>query len=234
MTTLISFPHLVQRFADEYEEDNPQAVAKLNGRFKRGIQYAKEGRVQPTEDPHIFNVQASGENTYTVNTIAKSCNCPDAAKKNVCKHRIAVHYWKLAMEEMQAPKALEHDPLDNIVSKDAPNVVVLPTPFALCDQIAQAVHETRRNVFQNNTPALTYGVVSFGGDEIPVEIIGMLKSVAYVQALPSFDEHGHLSANFPFPSPFGNSVPYSTTELPTSSLRYLNVIREDNTMLYGA
>lgn len=222
MQTLISLPQIVQAMADDYATENPEALEKLNGRFTRGVQYAKEGRIQATDDPNIFHVQSSGTNHYVVNTQEKSCNCPDAAKKNVCKHRIAVHFWTRAHEEMRAaPAEAQPAPEGSIV-----------TSYTPVDEIARAVQDYRRSTFKENTEALTYGIVEFGGQQIPVEIVGLLKSVIYVSALPSL-ENGQLTARYPFPSPLGNAVPYGTAELKTSHITYANVIREDNTTLYG-
>lgn len=65
---------------------------------------AQYGHVHPTDQPGIFFVDSahSTGQQYAVDTQAKSCTCPDAAKGNICKHRIAAWIFRTAQEQLRA------------------------------------------------------------------------------------------------------------------------------------
>lgn len=50
-----------------------------------------DGAVTPIDDRFEVKSQSS-DDTYTVNILERTCNCPDAGKGYVCKHFMAVEY----------------------------------------------------------------------------------------------------------------------------------------------
>ncbi len=66
-------------------------------------------------------------------------------------------------------------------------------------------------------------ITQVDGQPIPVEIETVMAGNAFVTALPRLLEDGTLWPVFPFPDPFGMDVPWSTAELPLTSLSNISV-----------
>jgi hypothetical protein len=75
-----------------FKEHYPQLVEKLNGRIERAVAIvSRVGACRTDPRPNIWLVESqSGKGYYEVNTQEKTCTCPDSAKGNLCKHRLAI------------------------------------------------------------------------------------------------------------------------------------------------
>ena len=73
-------------------------------RLERAVEIAsKPGMIYNARcNPGEFDVRASNNGWYHVNTKAKTCTCPDSQHGHVCKHRLAV--W-LYTESIARPAA---------------------------------------------------------------------------------------------------------------------------------
>jgi hypothetical protein len=91
----------------------PQLLAQSGQqRIERGCQIAQLS-VSPGHSANVYEVKSQSMSNayYEVDIKAKTCTCPDSAKGNVCKHRIAVAIrtvagellHKLQMENLQTP-----------------------------------------------------------------------------------------------------------------------------------
>lgn len=102
----------------------PRVAAASNGRAKRAAAIVSTAQmVETTDQPHIFLVHSESNplGVYTVDTIAKTCTCPDhgtySATGAVCKHRLAVAFLiKFVQPAPQAPIQTPADPYAGIAS----------------------------------------------------------------------------------------------------------------------
>lgn len=100
----------IQVAEQETRDAHPKHVEGLNGRFDRGITYAKTGLVQATSDPDLYEVKSAGSNLcYDVSVSKKTCNCKDAEKGYICKHRVAVWHFRRAGELLDTLPWAESD-----------------------------------------------------------------------------------------------------------------------------
>ncbi len=96
----------------------------LGKRPDRALALATKGSVLPTDDPDLFRVFSSADNTriYLVNLKERTCTCPDFTNNNyVCKHRIAAYYYREASAE-QVEKFQEADHPEVVTEEDFPSL----------------------------------------------------------------------------------------------------------------
>jgi hypothetical protein len=92
---------VLDRVAEQFISSlRPDVVSSLNGRLERGLALAKQWsviRTPVTGKPRSYRVRSSdGYSFYKVDLDARTCECPDSQKGNICKHRIAAYYIEQA------------------------------------------------------------------------------------------------------------------------------------------
>ena len=126
---------------------------------------------------------------------AWTCTCPDhQGHGSVCKHILASYYTRRAFELAQ----------ERIEPQAAETATAEPCVAEPAEYITHAT------VFQGEQP-------------IRVEVLAIEGVTAHVRALPVHDHQGMLVAHFPFPSPLGGEVRYSTAEVAKSDLHEVRV-----------
>jgi len=196
-------PDLIDQIASQFVSTlSPQTIRRMNGRLERGLTMAKSGHVAVTGQDGIFKVTSSKRRcTYIVDLNQRTCNCPDYQAGNICKHRIASWYIQQAL--FQSAPDLKESP----VSEQIPELVEL-----------LLAHPCRWD--------LIYAVVSYEGQEIPVEIIETNGREAYVRALPGLVD-GEIVPVYPFRSPWeGSKVMYSSTTVSGDSLSKIKLYHQ--------
>jgi len=77
------------------------ARKSFNGRLERGLELAKAGCVEASNDPEhprCYRVRSiEGDHQYEVNLAQKKCDCPDSQQGHTCKHRVAAYYFEQVM-----------------------------------------------------------------------------------------------------------------------------------------
>lgn len=69
------------------------------GRISRGVQLARLS-VAYGEHPNLYDVESQSKQnaSYEVDTVRKTCTCPDSRAGHICKHRIAVAIKTIAVD----------------------------------------------------------------------------------------------------------------------------------------
>jgi len=194
-------PELIDKIAEEFVASlSDFARENMAGRLKRGLALAKSGHVAVTGEPGIFRVtSSSGARVYTVDLNIRTCNCPDCRKGNICKHRIASYYIQQALFQSQPPTQIVEEPATEAVTVSQP-----PVREAVVWALAHIDDQT----------------------QVPVEIIETGDDTVLVRALPQVVD-GELRPVFPFPSPFGSNVSWSSAELPRELISAIKVYRKE-------
>jgi hypothetical protein len=93
---MVAIHQPVQAVIDQLVEDHPVSCANVGYRLHRAGVLVQQGHVRQTNDDDVFIVisQTHEATSYRVNTADRTCTCPDAAKGNVCKHRIAAFIFR--------------------------------------------------------------------------------------------------------------------------------------------
>jgi len=78
---------------------HPQVIENANGRIERAIDILSNRDIAEVT-PTVFLVQAQTDESisYRVDIAEKSCTCPDSARGNICKHRVAVWLYRKIVE----------------------------------------------------------------------------------------------------------------------------------------
>lgn len=76
----------------------------MRRRLERGLLLAQGPNVVSTEDPAVFYVVGNQKPLYTVDLVARTCDCPDCSMipANYCKHRVAAYLYSEAVQRAQA------------------------------------------------------------------------------------------------------------------------------------
>jgi hypothetical protein len=225
-------PHLLDQVAMDFTESlKPEWKQRLASRLVRALDIAKSGAVSVTEDPEVFFVQGGRPQPYRVDLAAKTCECPDCQKGNICKHRIAAYYIK---------KVLFLSPIESIEEPSAEKIVCAQCGAQLpedgiclqCQELSPAAQpepDLDRVFASRPMPEGIIYADLYYSDElpvVPVEIIELDQENAHVRALPVFDEDGQLQPVFPFASPFpGSPVKWSSVVVPSGQLGNVRVYR---------
>lgn len=112
---------LVAKVAQTFTETLSDSMRqKMNGRLERGIELAKAGHVFQFTDPHqpdkkrLFKVRSANpkqlDTFYIINLEAKTCECFDFQKGNVCKHRIAAYLVEQAIQTQKDVQSKKPEP----------------------------------------------------------------------------------------------------------------------------
>lgn len=234
-------PQFIEKAADAFEARLTDAQRKqLNGRLAKARQIALAGDVHFTEEENTFKVRSSstkGNYYYQVNLAGKkTCTCPDITENHMptCKHILAAYYTQQAYEQQ------DQDWPEDAVQKDLQNMAAAydeavasgilpkperdlatvpdPEPVAVVNQAAKMV----------TYEAIIYADYTFPatGEIIPVEILNTEDGDYHIRALPKYNEEtGSFEPRFPFPSPFGTNVAYSTIRVAKTHLGNVKIYR---------
>ena len=183
-------------------------LRKFNGRLERALLLAKEGKVQVTDQPGIFNVRGTTgpQCWYEVDLNERICECPDHNAGNICKHRTAAWYIQQALFR-DAPDPGVEDEVEPVVEQ-ADSV---RGEYAPCESIIYARLQPKDSI-----------------NVILVEVLdtNSAHQQAFVQALPKFTDEGEMIPQFPFSSEFEDSlVKYSTTWVDYDNLSEVKIYR---------
>lgn len=128
----------------EFKSNYPRAAAASNGRAERAARLSEIAHlVETTDAPGIFIVRSESNplGTYTVNTLTKSCTCPDHGKFGptgaICKHRLIVAYLT-AFGRVQPTEAPAVPTLDQLIMTRyhlATQFCVLADQVVMCPEI---------------------------------------------------------------------------------------------------
>jgi len=125
---------VIDRVAEQFISSlRPEVVSSLNGRLERGLALAKQWSVIHCPEagkPRCYRVRSSdGYSFYKVDLDARSCDCPDSLKGNICKHRIAAYYIEQANKtNPQKPNPVPVSPKPASPKPISPTTPITPKP----------------------------------------------------------------------------------------------------------
>ncbi len=205
---------LFDQAAEEFAATLPDNIRwNLNGRFERGLEIAKAGKVSawpggPQPDNHRCSKVLSSNPTrppyhYKVDLDAETCECPDFYKGHYCKHLIAAH---IRYEAFRLTVTLT---LEN----KKPKETELPV---------QPPKQTETN--NNELPStkgdyIIWAVVKHNGTHLGVEVLNIEADTVSVRALPIVTEDKKLRPQFPFEGK------RCTATFPKKSIYHVKVFR---------
>jgi len=174
-------PAVLEQTARKVFESLPERLrVQLNGRQERALKLALEGRVTH-KSGRVYSVRSeSGEHAYLVDLDKSFCNCPDAGKGQVCKHRLAAYL-------------VEQSLLASGQFAQQPGGQMTPQEEAL-EKARLALHACSEHLRE----AIIYAVLPMEHDMLPVEIIDLQGDTALIRALPCIIDD-EIRPYFPFP-----------------------------------
>jgi len=198
----VILPELLDRIYEEFKSTCSEKVLRqFNGRLERALMMAKEGKIQVTNTEGQFVVasqKVKGTN-YAVDLNTKTCQCPDYNAGFCCKHRVASYFIQQALFQ-NSPELINDEKDEDVKPQIDEEKVEVVKSHPLDNALLASIFAR----------PVVWAMAEYRGSSIPVQIIETNGEQVYIQALPTFEDD-KLVPTFPFASPFGTGVPYSTT-----------------------